>query len=99
MPLVKIKQKYQVTLPASVRKKAGVAVGDLLEPQVRGKTITLTPKMAIDRDIGLALEISSRGASSAHSARPRPPSAPSAARQNEAGVLPAFHPSVQNPLP
>ena len=41
MPLVKIKEKYQVTLPASVRKKAGVAVGDLLEAQVRGKTITL----------------------------------------------------------
>lgn len=53
MPLVKIKEKYQVTLPASVRKKAGVAVGDLLEAQVRGKTITLTPKMTIDRDIGL----------------------------------------------
>lgn len=56
MPLVKIKEKYQVTLPASVRRKAGLAVGDLLEAQVRGKTIALTPKMAIDRDIGLALE-------------------------------------------
>ena len=56
VPLVKIKEKYQVTLPASVHKKAGVAFGDLLEAQVRGKTITLTPKMAIDRDIGLALE-------------------------------------------
>jgi AbrB family looped-hinge helix DNA binding protein len=48
VPLVKVKGKYQVTLPASVRKKAGVAVGDLLEAQVRGKTITLTPKMAHD---------------------------------------------------
>jgi len=56
VPLVKIKEKDQVTLPASVHKKAGVAFGDLLEAQVRGKTITLTPKMAIDRDIGLALE-------------------------------------------
>lgn len=56
MPLVKIKEKYQVTLPASVRRKAGLAVGDLLEAQVRGKTITLTPKMDIDRDIELALE-------------------------------------------
>ena len=61
MPLVKVKGKYQVTLPASVRKKAGVAVGDLLEAQVRGKTITLTPKMAIDRDIDLALEDFKRG--------------------------------------
>ncbi|MBI4381047.1 MAG: AbrB/MazE/SpoVT family DNA-binding domain-containing protein [candidate division NC10 bacterium] len=61
MPLVKIKQKYQVTLPASVRKKVKVAVGDLLEARVRGKTSTLTPKMAIDRDIDLALEDFKRG--------------------------------------
>ena len=49
MPLVKVKEKYQVTLPASVRQKAGVVVGDLLEAQVQGKKITLTPKVAVDR--------------------------------------------------
>lgn len=49
MPLVKVKEKYQVTLPASLRKKVGVAVGDLLEVQVQGKKITLTPKVAVDR--------------------------------------------------
>jgi AbrB family looped-hinge helix DNA binding protein len=47
--LVKVKEKYQVTLPASVRQKAGVAVGDLLEAQVQGKKITLTPKVVVDR--------------------------------------------------
>lgn len=50
MPLVKIKEKYQVTLPASVRQKAGVAVGDLLEAKVQGKKITLIPKVAVDRE-------------------------------------------------
>ncbi|OGB93253.1 MAG: hypothetical protein A3G35_14410 [candidate division NC10 bacterium RIFCSPLOWO2_12_FULL_66_18] len=49
MPLVKVKEKYQVTLPASVRQKAGVVVGDLLEAQVQGKKITLTPKVVVDR--------------------------------------------------
>ena len=49
MPLVKIKEKYQVTLPASVRAKVGVGVGDLLEAEVKGKQITLTPKVAVDR--------------------------------------------------
>lgn len=49
MPLVKVKEKYQVTLPASVRQKAGVGVGDLLEAQVQGKKITLTPKVVVDR--------------------------------------------------
>ena len=44
MALVKIKEKYQVTLPAALRQKAGLEVGDLLEAKVEGKKITLTPK-------------------------------------------------------
>ncbi len=56
MPLVKVREKYQVTLPASVREKAGVVVGDLLEAQVHGEKITLTPKKAVDRELALALE-------------------------------------------
>jgi AbrB family looped-hinge helix DNA binding protein len=50
MPLVRVKEKYQVTLPASVRQKAGLAVGDLLEAKVEGKKITLSPKVAVDRE-------------------------------------------------
>ena len=49
MSLVKIKDKYQVTLPVEVRRKAGLAVGDLLEAKVKGKLITLTPKAVVDR--------------------------------------------------
>ncbi len=56
MPLVRVKEKFQVTLPTSVRQKAGVAVGDLLEAQVQGRNITLTPKRVVDRDLALALE-------------------------------------------
>ncbi len=56
MPLVKVKEKYQVTLPAAVRQKARVAVGDLLEATVEGKKITLTPKGVVDRELALALE-------------------------------------------
>jgi AbrB family looped-hinge helix DNA binding protein len=61
VPLVKVKEKYQVTLPAAVRMKAGVTVGDLLEAKVRGKKITLTPKRVIDREIALALEDFKKG--------------------------------------
>ena len=61
MPLVRVKEKYQITLPASVRQKAGVAVGDLLEAKVQGKKITLTPKRVIDRELALALEEFKRG--------------------------------------
>jgi len=49
VPLVKVKEKYQVTLPAALRRKAGLAVGDLLEAQVQGRKITLTPKAVVDR--------------------------------------------------
>ena len=61
MPLVKVKEKYQVTLPASVRQKVGVGVGDLLEAKVQGKKITLTPKRVIDRELALAIEEFKRG--------------------------------------
>ncbi len=50
MSLVKVKEKYQVTIPAAVRQKAGVTVGDLLEAKVQGKKITLIPKIAVDRE-------------------------------------------------
>ena len=55
-PLVTVKTKYQVTLPTSIRRKADVSVGDILEAKVEGKKITLTPKSLIDRELSLALE-------------------------------------------
>lgn len=61
MPLVKVRDKYQVTLPTTVRKKAGIAVGDLLEAQVKDSKITLTPKRAVDRELALALEDVTKG--------------------------------------
>ena len=55
MALVKVKEKYRVTLPAEVRHKAGVAVGDVLEAKVNGNKITLIPKSVVDRDIAISL--------------------------------------------
>jgi AbrB family looped-hinge helix DNA binding protein len=56
MALVKIKDKYQVTLPAALREKAGLEVGDLLDAKVEGKKITLTPKSVLDRELAQALK-------------------------------------------
>ena len=61
MALVKVKEKYQVTLPTEVRQKAGLAVGDLLEVEVKGKKITLTPKSVVDRELAPALEDYEKG--------------------------------------
>ena len=55
MALVKVKTKYQVTLPIAIRDKAGVSVGDLMEATVEGNKITLSPKTAIDRELALSL--------------------------------------------
>jgi len=55
MALVKVKEKYQVTIPASLREKAGVQVGDLMEAKLQGKNITLIPKSVVDRDIEISL--------------------------------------------
>jgi AbrB family looped-hinge helix DNA binding protein len=54
--MVKVKEKYQVTLPASLREKVGLEVGDLLEAKIEGKKITLTPKSILDRELAQALK-------------------------------------------
>jgi bifunctional DNA-binding transcriptional regulator/antitoxin component of YhaV-PrlF toxin-antitoxin module len=61
MPLVKVRTKYQVTLPDSLRRQARLGVGDLLEAKVEKGKITLTPKSLIDRDIAEGLEDFRRG--------------------------------------
>jgi AbrB family looped-hinge helix DNA binding protein len=55
MALVKVKEKYQVTLPARMRQQAGLSVGDLLEAKVEGNKITLTPQTVLARKIELSL--------------------------------------------
>lgn len=50
MALVKLKEKYQLTLPAEVCKKADLNVGDLLEAKVQGKKITLAPTVVVNRE-------------------------------------------------
>jgi len=56
MALVKVKEKYQVTLPAALRAKAGVSIGDVLEAKYQGNKITLTPKSVVDREIAISLK-------------------------------------------
>jgi AbrB family looped-hinge helix DNA binding protein len=61
MSLVKVKAKYQVTLPSAVREAAGVDVGDLLEAEIRNGKIILTPKSIIDRRVAESLEDFEKG--------------------------------------
>lgn len=61
MAVVKVQSHYQVTLPPKIRAKSRVAVGDLFEAKVEGRTITLVPKRMIDRELTLALNDVRRG--------------------------------------
>ena len=49
MPLVKIKEKYQVTIPSSIRKKLPLKVGDVLEAELEDDAIILKPQVVMDK--------------------------------------------------
>ncbi len=56
MERVTVKTKFQIVIPRSIREKAGVDIGDLLEAKVEGGKITFSPKSVIDRHLAEGLE-------------------------------------------
>ena len=50
MPLVKLKQKGQMTIPAEIRDQLKLRQGDLLEARTDGRSIILVPKAIVDRE-------------------------------------------------
>ncbi len=55
MSIIRVKTKGQVTIPTALRTQLGVEVGDLLEAQVEGHVITLTPKTLVDKRLAEGL--------------------------------------------
>jgi len=55
MSIIRVKTKGQVTIPTALRTRLGVAVGDLLEAEVEGNVITLTPKTLVDKRLAEGL--------------------------------------------
>ena len=53
--LVKVRRKFQLALPSSIRRRAGVRVGDLLEARVDGTRISLTPMNHVKTELEFAL--------------------------------------------
>ena len=47
--LVRVKTKYQVTLPVSMRKKAALQVGDFLKARMVNGIITFVPQRVVDK--------------------------------------------------
>lgn len=49
MPLVTVKDKFQVTIPARLRDRVKIQIGDLLEVSVHEEGLLLRPKEVVDR--------------------------------------------------
>ena len=52
MPYVKVKQKYQVTIPVTVREEINLHEGDTLEAKVEDGHIVLIPQQMMARETG-----------------------------------------------
>lgn len=50
MPLVKINNKFQVTIPAEIREKAHIKEGDILEVVFQDKSIVFKPEVLADSE-------------------------------------------------
>ncbi len=55
MSLVTIKNKYQIVIPAKVRREVSLRVGDFLEASVNDGKITLAPQTLLDRELADSL--------------------------------------------
>ena len=56
MSIVKVKDKFQITVPANLRARLALKVGDLLEAEIKNGILALSPKDLVNREIDLARE-------------------------------------------
>ena len=54
MSLVKVKRFAQVTIPAAIRRKAHIEMGDLLDISWEDDRIVITPKRISDKNVDWA---------------------------------------------
>lgn len=50
MPLIKVKQNFQITLPNSLRRSLNIAVGDYMEVEKKDGEIVLKPVKLVHRE-------------------------------------------------
>lgn len=50
MPLITVKPKFQVTIPAKLRERINLHEGDIMEATIVEDGILLRPKEVVDRD-------------------------------------------------
>jgi len=50
MPIVKLRGNRQLTIPASICEAAQLEIGDFIDVQFDGETISLQPKKVVDKN-------------------------------------------------
>jgi antitoxin MazE len=48
--VMQIRHNFQVTLPAAIRKRLGLKIGDLLETMIKEGKIIIVPKKTVDAE-------------------------------------------------
>jgi len=56
MAVVRVKRKFQVTIPAEIRKRLGLAEGDYLDVTEQGNQIVLGMKAIVDKPAEQAMQ-------------------------------------------
>ena len=72
MPFVTVKPKFQVTIPAKLRRGIGLHEGDIMEATIVGEGILFRPMDVVDRNAAadrIAANFSAAGVSSEDSGR------------------------------
>lgn len=49
MSLIRVKSKFQLTLPAELREESGLEIGDIVDAKWERGKIVLTPKSVVNR--------------------------------------------------
>lgn len=48
--VIQIRRNFQITLPAAIRKRLGLKIGDIVETVIKEGRIVITPKKTIDAE-------------------------------------------------
>lgn len=49
IPLVRVKDKFQITIPTKIRERIHIKKGDILEVGIKNKVIIIKPKVLLDK--------------------------------------------------
>ena len=81
MPFVTVKPKFQVTIPAKLRRDIDLREGDIMEATLVGDGILFRPKEVVDRDAA-----ANRIAATFAAARPSPKDLEAFRRRDHEGL-------------